>query len=419
MKISYQKAIALNGGRFNQEPYLLDSLFKPADYDWPGDYEGRALLAFCCHYEISGTRIPQMDGMLEAWEKKVNSQGYFGKIVNPALLDEQQLAGNSWCLRGLVEHYRAFHDERSFSFAKKIVENLYLPALPRYASYPAKRKEKTTGGAAGNLADQEEGWLLSSDIGCAFIALDGLCHYEQLAQDPRLWPLLEQAIASFMALDKVGLRMQTHATLTALRGILAFYETTKETKYLEDVQKTYDLYLQAGMSENYENYNWFGRKEEELWTEPCAVVDSFILAIELYKISKEERYLHLARRILFNGLTFELRDNGGAGPDSCVDGKRPFLKTSIYEAHWCCSMRYAEGLLYVKENQDLFASEEGVPHKEGDRYFLGDHLLVEDCGGYFKTKKHFAVDGKSLILIPDLSCIPEKDSSLVQLRVVF
>ena len=64
----------------------------------------------------------------------------------------------------------------------------------------------------------------------------------------------------------------------------------------------------------------------ETWTEPCAVVDSLILALELYRITKEDRYRVLARRIWFNGLQFCQRPNGGVGPNTCVDKNNPYLQ---------------------------------------------------------------------------------------------
>ena len=51
------KNIELNFKRLSEEPYALNNLFQSADYDWPGDWEGRALLAFLCHYEISGSTV--------------------------------------------------------------------------------------------------------------------------------------------------------------------------------------------------------------------------------------------------------------------------------------------------------------------------------------------------------------------------
>jgi hypothetical protein len=93
------------------------------------------------------------------------------------------------------------------------------------------------------------------------------------------------------------------------------------------------------MTANYENYNWFGRPE---WTEPCAVIDSFIIAMQLYINTSDMRYIDLAQRIYYNGMCREQRPNGGFGCNSCaMDG---IIRNHCYEAFWCCSMRGGEGL---------------------------------------------------------------------------
>ena len=134
------------------------------------------------------------------------------------------------------------------------------------------------------------------------------------------------------------------------------------------------------MTLTYENFNWFGR--EDTWTEPCAIVDSLILATELYKITKNDRYKTLARRIWFNGLQFCHRDNGGAGPNTCVTTSQTILKVSMYEAYFCCTMRYAEGLLEYSNNESLFGWNENAPTEmdEIGRRFIDDKLLVEYNG---------------------------------------
>ena len=66
----------------------------------------------------------------------MNSQGYFGPLVDPKAVDEQQLAGHGWVLRGLCEYYEWKHDERALEMIDKIVRNL---ACPRRGNTPATR----------------------------------------------------------------------------------------------------------------------------------------------------------------------------------------------------------------------------------------------------------------------------------------
>ena len=131
------------------------------------------------------------------------------------------------------------------------------------------------------------------------------------------------------------------------------------------------------MTLTYENFNWFGR--QDTWTEPCAVVDSFILATKLYRLTNDEEYRTLARRIWFNGLQFCQRENGGAGPNTCVTNEQRILKIRSYEAPFCCSMRYAEGLLEYSKNSELFSwnsAAEAITDTDG-RKFVDDRMIVK------------------------------------------
>lgn len=363
--------------RLSQHPYRIGTLFQPEEYDWPGDWEGRALLAFCNLYEITGEKIPAMELFVEQLPGHLNQEGFLGSCFNEQRINEQQLSGHGWLLSGLMEYYRLFHKDSVLKIADKIVSNLFMRALPYYDQYPCERDQIESGDVSGSLSNVEQGWNLSTDIGCAFICIDGISRYYELTNDSNAEEFLRKTISIFLKIDKVKQKMQTHATLTATRGIMRFYQSTKEENHLKTVKSLLELYTTFGMTDTYENYNWFGR--ENTWTEPCAVVDSLILAVELFKETKNCDYQTLARRIWFNGLSFSHRANGGAGPNSCVNAKQPYLKILCYEADFCCTMRYCEGLLWIKQNEDLFAFKDGkMAVDEKGRRFCGDYLIVYD-----------------------------------------
>ena len=416
---NFEFAVHKNFGRLSGPPYTIDQVFRPAEYDWPGDWEGRALLAFAMHARLNGGKIPCMEQLIAALPEKTNGRGHFGAPFSPGRIDEQQLAGHNWFLRGLLAYAELPEAERrdeARRFAKETVENLFLPALENYGNYPVRR-DKAAGGVSGNRSAVNDGWWLSTDVGCAFIPLDGLAEYYAATKDESVGAGISSAAERFGGLDFLGLKMQTHATLSALRGILSFYETTREKKYLELVLETFGLYLKNGMTLTYENFNWFGR--EDTWTEPCAVVDSLILAIRLFKITADTKYEQLARRIWFNGLRFCQRSNGGAGPNSCVTKARPLLRVSMYEAPFCCTMRYAEGLRYVAENKAMFARRDGEISCEDGRFYRDDRLLVKDESGTFKESETVLVKGKALIELPTLNRTPEAEAKNAVLRVWF
>nr|MBQ4318849.1 hypothetical protein [Clostridia bacterium] len=139
--------------------YSIDNIFSPESYDWYGDKEGRALLAFLCHCKISGNVIPCMNQMLEQLDGHLNSEGYFGP-TDTENVHEQQLSGHSWFLRGLCEHYEIFGDDYSLNAVRRIAENLFLPIKGRFASYPVQRSKTGQGGVSGSKTQVIDGWIL-------------------------------------------------------------------------------------------------------------------------------------------------------------------------------------------------------------------------------------------------------------------
>ena len=370
-------------GRENIEKHYLRLQKPPYDFKhvfdgnpgWPGDREGRALLAFLCHYHISGRKLPCMEQMMRALPERTNEALFFGEIPTNGTANEQQLSGHNWYLRALADHYETFRDPFSLQALKSTFERLYLPALPLYDRYPLDR-DSAGGGVEGHINSAEHGWALSSDVGCAFMCVDGTARYYALTGDERARGFLEKTIDAFLNADMVARGFQTHTSLTCLRGMLSFYETTREEKYLRAVRREFDRYLRHGMTLTYENFNWFGR--ENTWTEPCAVTDSLLLSVSLYRITGEDRYRVSARRIWANGLQFCQRDNGGAGTDKCVTPTQPILRISGYEASQCCTMRYAEALLCFHRNRELFGYDPFAPvvtEPDGRRY-ADDRLIV-------------------------------------------
>ncbi len=364
--------------RLHEPPYDRGSVFL-GNPGWPGDREGRALLAFLCHYHISGRRIPCMEQLFDSLPEKTNRYLFFGDIPEEGHVNEQQLSGHNWYMRALADYAVTFNSSFALQALGSTFENLYLPALPLYDEYPLDRDSKG-GGVDGNINATSGGWSLSSDVGCAFMCADGIAEYYSLTDDKRARAFLEKIFGLFLDADMVAGGFQTHTSLTCLRGMLRFYEKTGEEKYFSAVRSEFDRYLRHGMTLTYENFNWFGR--EDTWTEPCAVTDSLLLATALYRITGEAGYRTLARRIWANGLQFCQRDNGGVGTNKCVTAVQPILRISGYEAAQCCTMRYAEALLCVHNNSDMFSYDTSadVTTEADGRKFRDDRLIVLSDG---------------------------------------
>ena len=421
--------------------YQMPGVFQEYCADWPGDKEGRALLAFVSHYKMTGKINPCMEALMEALPTYTNEHLYFDPKQDP-VIHEQQLSGHSWYLRGLCEHYEQFGDEFSLTALKSVTEHLFLPTAGRYRTYPVIRDPKhlNEGGVSGHSATLLEGWQLSTDVGCAFMAIDGLSHVYKITRDERVKSLLDEMIEVYSAIDKVTLRAQTHCTLTAARGMLRMYGETGEESYLTRAKAIYDLYtVGGGMDLTYQNLNWWGRPNT--WTEPCAIVDSVMVALTLYGITKEESYRQMAARIYHNGLATAQRANGGAGTDSVVylpyDGFEGVTDQYMtgYEAPFCCTMRLCEGLWFISEHTDLLwyeTDEDGegnlIPTRDTcGRYVSGDLLLAEPAidpavaaeSGWKLPEAVTEADGHKLLPLIKYYKTPDAVAVALRQKIVF
>lgn len=116
-----------------------------------------------------------------------------------------------------------------------------MPLKGAYASYPLKPEERVFEGRPdGELTgDCINGWYLSTDIGCAYMCMDGLSRAYKVLDMPGLKELLYEMAEEYSAIDFTGISMQTHATLSALRGILCFYESVRDEKLLDIAKRIF------------------------------------------------------------------------------------------------------------------------------------------------------------------------------------
>ncbi len=352
---------SLSAARLEGPDYRPDAIFTADQAGWPGDWEGRAILGQCLICRVTGKTPSYLEEILRALPTRLNARGYLGPILPAGEFDEQQLSGHSWLLRGLCEAYEWMGDPQLLTLIRQIMEALFLPARAAYDHYPLDNRGHVTAGAeAGQVATRSGCWHISTDTGCAFIPLDGVSHAYRILRDPAIAELLKGMINRYLQLDFTGLMVQTHATLTGCRGLLRFAQDTGDTRLLQQARRIFDLYCHEGMTAHYANYNWFGRPQ---WTEPCAVIDSYMLAMQLYQATGCTQYQQIARLIGFNGLFHGQRSNGGFGTDSCPGpegGSGGQLAMSLYEAPWCCTMRGGEGLARMTQYSVLVEGNRAV-----------------------------------------------------------
>ena len=352
---------SLNFTRLQSDIYRPPQVFRGTNWkSWPGDMEGRALLALTLLSQATGSPPAYLADMVAAYKPQLNEKGYFGPLLDLHAINEQQLSGHGWYLRALCEYatYKPA-DSETLQHIQGIVTNLALPLKGKYTAYPIDpAAHARVGGEAGSSTGQHGDWVLSTDTGCAFIFLDGLTQAWVLLRSPALKALIDEAIDTFLAIDLIAIKAQTHATLTMLRAMLRVYDKTGDPDLLNAVRDRYELYRTSAMTDHYANTNWFGRPDS--WTEPCAILDSYIVATQLWQFTADESYLEDAHHIWFNGVGRGLRHNGGFGTDTCPGFTSPTVKVRSYEAYFCCTMRGGEG--HARAIQYLYftrANEQG------------------------------------------------------------
>lgn len=333
--------------RLQETKYQPDNVFLTEEQsgNWPGDTEGRTILGLVMDCRALNAKPLYLDEIIRRVPAHLNSQGYMGTI-HPGELDEQQLSGNGWMLRGLCEYSLWKNRKDLFPMIRKMAENLFCSNAALYDSYPISPdgRLKDIGGASGNIAQTVGHWRLSSDIGCVFIGMDGLLQALQVTGDKTLAPEAEKLVNLFLKVDIAGIKAQTHASLTAMRGLIRYADIKGDPSYVKAVEDRWKIYKELGMTEFYANYNWFRRYDT--WTEPCAIVDAFMVAVQLWQHTGKAEYRNDAELIYYNALCPAQRPNGGFGLENVLGKERKTysITPNCDEAHWCCTMRGGEGL---------------------------------------------------------------------------
>ena len=122
-----QDHVFLSSQRLKDNIYSSEQVWQPKEYPWPADWEGRCLLALSCLNEILKEKNSYADTIVQELQQHVNEEGYMGAVLNKQEVDEQQLSGHGWLLRGLMAYYRQMHDSQSIM--QKILCIIYFYQL--------------------------------------------------------------------------------------------------------------------------------------------------------------------------------------------------------------------------------------------------------------------------------------------------
>jgi hypothetical protein len=348
--LAIQGELALRAGlnmtRLEGEWYRPDEVFTADTHGWPGDWEGRIILALTLLAQATHREPAYLDEIIGKLPGFLNKEGYLGPVHPKGVADEQQLSGHSWLLRGLIEYANWRDVHRVRPIIEDIAEKLFLKTLGLYRNYPTdpETRHQDPHWVLSRLQTKTKAHAETSDCGCAFIPLDGVTAAYEFLGWPALKDLAWEMIERFRSLDLVGLRVQTHATLSGIRGIIRLYELEGDSELLELACRLFTQYKEEAWTEAFGNYNWF---DHPRWTEPCGIIDSFMIATQIWRHTGDPAFLTDAHYIYYNALCHGNRLNGSFGTDRCVGAlkadAREFMTPINFETYWCCSMRGGEG----------------------------------------------------------------------------
>ncbi len=315
-----------------QEPYFQwDNVSRVNFGPFPGDALGRTINGLTLLSQALNRPEPaSLKEIMRRVPSLANPDGYLGPKLPESRANEDTMAGHNGYTYGLMEYALWTKDPETKESLRRMVANLFVPARAAIAGYRETSEAKVD-------------WHLSGgDVGQLFTALDGMTRAYALVPSPEFKATIETAIERYRKLDLVGLSAQTHAMLSAATGILRWYEMHHRTEDLAFAEALYKQYRALAMTETFENYNWFNKPQ---WTEACGVVDSFILTVNLWRLTGRPDYLEDAHLILFNGLLPGQLHNGGFGVGPCVGHATGVCRTKMHsEVPFCCSMRGGEGI---------------------------------------------------------------------------
>ncbi len=301
-----------------------------SDKAFPGDTIGRYILSTTLLARALHEPEPQtLSKVMAALPGMLNAEGYLGWVLPPDRADETGLANLMWC-NGLTEYYLWKKDPLALKLNRNLFTRVILPVREAYYYYYSPER-----------TDGKIKWIhCTGDTAQAFGIIDPATRGAALFPSTELKQEINELIRLYRKIDPVKIQAQIHALLFTTRGILRWYEVEGNAEHLDFAESLYRRYRELAMTENYENYNWFGRPE---WTEGCAIVDSFTVAMRLWRLTGNTEYLQDAQLILFNALLVNQK-GGDFGVNNCVGPNNEIFLKPGKPAPWCCSVWGGKGL---------------------------------------------------------------------------
>ena len=344
----------LTGEKVSEFDETKGNIMKRPFKNYSGDISGRFIEIMAFNSRGSRDVHPVFRELLAELPKLQRAGGYFcasGDVDwqkpidrNPAGASRTMMPalwGNARMLCGLVEACRAFPDDTVLLDTAKKLGDFYVGIVPRFTD-PARMAEYTNGTT-----------YASGYMTCWFPAMEGLVKLSTLTGEKKYLDAAGTIAAFYKSLDRLPIE-HSHGMLCSQVGLLLLYETTKESQYLERVEKRWDELVEGGY------INPAGGipekcqldKENQKGDEGCALADWLRLNLELGRVTGKSRYWDMAERTLHNHFLQNQTPSGGFGRRFFYcdqDGAYGF-KGNQGEWTWCCTFHGQIGFVNLRSH---------------------------------------------------------------------
>ena len=328
-QLTLHRVLAGQSPKLDEEFILADAAPRATRRftNFSGDLSGRYLGALAVAAQHEGHGWPELDRALQGVLALQQPDGHFGAPMSTGRIVESDMAtlwGNGRMLIGLLEVYSTNHRPEVLAGARKLGDFLVAIA-PRLNTEEVRREFNGEKFAVGYI--------------CWPQTLEGIVELYRQTKDARY---LDLARALATRVDRHP-SQHSHGYLCSVRGVLDLYRVTGEARYLEQVQREWQALVESG------NVLITGAVPEMFAPaikrdEGCSEADWLRLNLDLWKQTRDTRYLHQAERTLFNEFALNqfatgdfghhvLTPTGYAGPTA--------------RAWWCCTCHGLRALAVI------------------------------------------------------------------------
>jgi hypothetical protein len=225
--------------RLQEEYFCWPSISKVNFAPFPGDAIGRDIngLTLLC-MALHRSAPANLQEIMRRLPELQNDDGYLGPKLPESRANEDVLAAHNGLACGLSEYVMWTKDDQASRMLTQVCENLFIPAQQAISQYRVVSSTVT--------------WHLSGgDIGQLFLLLDGITRAYRLNPSPELKATIESMIDRYRGLDLVAISAQTHSMLSAVTGILRWYEIEHREEDLAFAAALYQQYRDLAMTETF------------------------------------------------------------------------------------------------------------------------------------------------------------------------